>query len=644
MAPAMKKAKPSSAAREKDDDAHTKKPWITDMPLDVLFEIFKHLPALALLYLTWTSKDFRALLLSRSRTRRIWQDALAEVKYLPSTPQYMSEPAYTHLAFISTCHICHRTSCHSILWHFRVRMCEECIPSKFFHGKLESLFSGRLSQLAKEHGHSHEFYYLPDVAHLQEQFNALPQKDGEIFDDFLHQRLQLTSNIYEHAMQCSRWMQQVEKAREENRRKLISTREAAIIERLTKAGWGEELGHITPFNSRKFLLLPEVNKPEELDNMEWENILPALVKCMECYKRCRIENLQRPAFRTRFDSLNTSIEDASRATTTKLDFYPRPVDICHLPEVRRLLDVEYDTKINYKYLKKELKSIAPGLVGKWYKDVLQNFEDHLRSDIKVDNDVKVLELAAMRFTCRMCSITLEYPMVLVHKCLYGRSGCHNIVDTMHKEERKDDLQGVYSTSARAFYGTYPWSCQPIKPVMWGDRIKNLFKACDQDPGRATAVDMDRRDARVTCNQCFSSRGRVVMTWRAALDHCISEHRTPNSSSIKWSLITGREERQARAIEESYMEPRIRKYEQQQNWACLICSRVGTKRDMITHVVRHNILANDAEEGKHYHRKIDSPPIRVESVMVFFKGITKYDLDSRDVDWLVQGRADYYDSD
>ncbi|EGO05344.1 hypothetical protein SERLA73DRAFT_157904 [Serpula lacrymans var. lacrymans S7.3] len=313
MAPAKKKSKRSPATLKKGNGVRMKKSWILDMSR-LKYSNTCHRPPLALLYLTRISKGFRALLLSRSKTCRIWQEVLASVEgRLPSTPQYLSEPAISN------------------------------------GKKLEDLFSGPLSQLAKEHGEKllpqaklrlcsensfQRHYYLPDIAHLQEQFNVLPQKDGEIFNYFLHQRLQLTSNIYEHAQQCLNWVQRVEDAREKERVKLVSNRKADIISRLTKAGWGDELKHVVILMASRFSLLPEVNKTEELD------------------------------------------------------------------------DGKYDARVAYEYLEGDFKSILPGLVEKWYEDVLKKFEDHIRSEIEVDND---------------------YPTVLSHKCLYGH------VDTTPKE-------------------------------------------------------------------------------------------------------------------------------------------------------------------------------------------------------------------
>ncbi|TFK81995.1 hypothetical protein K466DRAFT_557211 [Polyporus arcularius HHB13444] len=74
------------------------------MPLDVLFEIFRSLHPRDLLSLARTSKDFRALLMSRS-SASYWATSRKQIQGLPEIPEDISEPAFSNLIFCNHCHV-----------------------------------------------------------------------------------------------------------------------------------------------------------------------------------------------------------------------------------------------------------------------------------------------------------------------------------------------------------------------------------------------------------------------------------------------------------------------------------------------------------------------------------------------------------
>ncbi|KAL1727605.1 hypothetical protein EV714DRAFT_286333 [Schizophyllum commune] len=122
---------------------------LTDMPFDILLEIFSHLDPASLLSITRTTKVLRALLLDKS-TIQIWRDSLSRVDgapgaHIPETPgsgppgspiklpDDLSEPAFTALAFGHHCQFCASPHGTQILWTARLRYCKKCIPEHFIH-------------------------------------------------------------------------------------------------------------------------------------------------------------------------------------------------------------------------------------------------------------------------------------------------------------------------------------------------------------------------------------------------------------------------------------------------------------------------------------------------------------------------------
>lgn len=73
--------------------------------LKVHRQIFSHLFPKDLLHLARTSKDLRAMLMSRS-TVSVWKAARSNVlPIMPDCYPNMSEPEYTHFAFAEFCHV-----------------------------------------------------------------------------------------------------------------------------------------------------------------------------------------------------------------------------------------------------------------------------------------------------------------------------------------------------------------------------------------------------------------------------------------------------------------------------------------------------------------------------------------------------------
>jgi hypothetical protein len=98
---------------------------IAEMPLDVLYEVgssshpfcmnaagfifivqvFSFLTPRDLIRMSWTNKEFRQILTSRS-TRNIWKAALESVDGLPPCPPHMNEIEYSTLLFHVACYVC----------------------------------------------------------------------------------------------------------------------------------------------------------------------------------------------------------------------------------------------------------------------------------------------------------------------------------------------------------------------------------------------------------------------------------------------------------------------------------------------------------------------------------------------------------
>jgi hypothetical protein len=67
-------------------------------------QIFSFLTPRDLVRMSWTNKEFRRVLTSRS-TRNIWKGALESVDGLPPCPSHMNEIEYSTVLFHVACHV-----------------------------------------------------------------------------------------------------------------------------------------------------------------------------------------------------------------------------------------------------------------------------------------------------------------------------------------------------------------------------------------------------------------------------------------------------------------------------------------------------------------------------------------------------------
>ncbi|KIY67076.1 hypothetical protein CYLTODRAFT_324193, partial [Cylindrobasidium torrendii FP15055 ss-10] len=96
------------------------------LPLDIVFEIFCQLDPLALLYLSWTSKDLRAFLMN-PRHNLVWVAARGNVDGLPPIPSIRNLcPAYAQMMFDTTCSECGSRNGKHVEWVTKLKMCRSC--------------------------------------------------------------------------------------------------------------------------------------------------------------------------------------------------------------------------------------------------------------------------------------------------------------------------------------------------------------------------------------------------------------------------------------------------------------------------------------------------------------------------------------
>ncbi|EED84917.1 predicted protein [Postia placenta Mad-698-R] len=144
---------------------------LTDLPLDILLQIFSFLDPGDLLILARTNKPFRSTLMHRE-SRSIWTAAIAETPYLPPCPEWLTEPQYADLAFGEQCYLCGTKVFKPrrwTYWEYNVRYCGYCSAQMKHLGRLSrNVYYGHLLPVNLElKGDGHYIYHKPDLERIK---------------------------------------------------------------------------------------------------------------------------------------------------------------------------------------------------------------------------------------------------------------------------------------------------------------------------------------------------------------------------------------------------------------------------------------------------------------------------------------------
>ncbi|KDQ06976.1 hypothetical protein BOTBODRAFT_39212 [Botryobasidium botryosum FD-172 SS1] len=509
---------------------------VTDMPMEILFEIMSHLYPLDLLNLSYTTKAFRNILFRRSAAT-IWRASLAQVPGLPECPDDLNEPQYANLAFGNSCHECGRRPVRNVEWALRVRICAGCRDKQLVlwpNISSTPVSCLRLSTTDLKQGRYRyrPGYYIPEV----EEIEALISNcQGQAWTDFVKEREAFVKRVHEHAEACRLWMDSVVVERGKELESLREKRLTAIKKRLIQLGWEEELSHCT----RSLSFHELVKQPKELTDYTWEKIRPTIVAWLEDFKAERLERERRQAREARKEVLHrvyTAFLVTLGPTTLP---WPNTLRVAAFDSFQAVIN--QDTKDVSDNIFDEVMEGLPQCVEAWR----ESLREALVSKLPKNDDGEPLDLSLAvsmfsRHEYNAVQIPLYYPNLLHHVSISGKP--------------------LRRRSASLFYDNFDGSadyrnqsCQPLQIVYdaHGVRIlRHLLQECGLDADTTTPEDMDAHDARFLCLTCFrAEKGGPAMTWRQAIMHGRGWAHDVDSCT-KWRVLTAAETAHVLSLEDA----------------------------------------------------------------------------------------------
>ncbi|KAJ7150392.1 hypothetical protein C8R46DRAFT_1124874 [Mycena filopes] len=638
---------------------------LPSLPLDILFEVFGHLPPLDLLHLARTTQALRNILMHKSSIS-IWKSSLRQIPGLPERPQEMSEPAWANLIYSQHCHHCLSRRAQKVDWRLRTRICGECVKTaNILRGERQLDSNNKLDKIILQCV-PFSFYHIPGhkgkccLKEDERRFRVELQTAEGDRTAFVKSKKEALAAREAHASQCEDWLDSLTQERWGELAGIRSKRTTDIFEKLEDLGFIEELeyleglegGYLPPQRTiRPLSDHPDakVNKP--LTERAWKNAEPRLVEYMHqvrahCLARDRL-NIIRERERV---AVSGWVQFRLRYPVEKL--VPSGVDVLSWEKVQNIIQLPSDVPTKTKDDPASTAQdgtptlISPAsftrifasmqsYIEKWGNDKMRTLTKQSPLRPRFTNGLyssfperaKSLELAACVFSCEdpdFVHCRFEHYQEGAYPVMWFPEFIHHPCNTMKLESNIQDDDVPPNPLFRALsdftcYHRKEWSPESIFFNEKASKaVKRLLLACGLDHNVTTTQEMDELDPRFICLKCSygakcdGQRPRKVMSWRHAVQHCMLVHW--GDASVTWERISERCALEARALA-------LARSIATNHWRCARCrdskeERQGHCREQLVreHLdMSHNI--SEPVKGRDYYRSVDAPPPAIAVVQM-----------------------------
>ncbi|KAJ8087898.1 hypothetical protein PM082_013449 [Marasmius tenuissimus] len=579
---------------------------MTEMPLDVVFEIFALLEAPDLMRLSRLNQSLYNLLMSKS-IRQLWTRVLSRDPDFPwaEFPRLgMTEPNFVNLAFSEHCHHCLREGDFPVFWIFKTRLCPTClgprftnVPPPLVYTSYPLLLSERYSYATNGRPSSCSVYELQDIAEVQSNA-GFPSNE-------YHARKQEHVNTENH--HANIWRSYKERSAQRQEADYEHARKARsnqIARRLCELGYADEVAHLTHANpeaiaDRRAIKSLGVVLPEKV----WKSILPSLIPLLEETRESLKRKRRKEALKRRPHLIASIVQEHNGKFPNRIS--PSPADICWTPKVKAMIEHEDPNAYSTPELFADLADELPVLCEEWRTS--KRYE--LLSLLPPGSNLSRLSLAKTFFKCSDCTTEpVSYPRIFFHECLRSlRFGYRN---------RGSDVARLLKTLEAE-----PWNVD-------GDRVRYyqeaeqvataIIRTCGLHPDVATPEDVDQLAPWLECPLCRSERGRAVFPWRKAILHGLF-HLRQERKLVNWRCLQPHDIRRAKNIEARSWESCTSNRE---DWVCKRCLQGtdgGTGRMswsalfphlQFSHQIPREAIREWEDYDLHADASMDQPPFHV----------------------------------
>ncbi|KAK7063921.1 F-box domain-containing protein [Favolaschia claudopus] len=691
LQPAKKKLKRESSVRDKTKDMNASKvpkyaktkaklSLLPSLPLDVLFEIFGHLPPVDILHLARTTKGFRSILLHKSASST-WKTSLRRVPGLPECPEDMSQPAWVNLVYSAHCHNCFENKVLKVDWLLRLRLCEVCLKSYghvLLQGDQHLDSEKKIDQIVLKCIPFSTVYRVPcykgRYCSAVEEENFLKDlKAAEDRSAFVKTRQEALVARKIHGTSCQMWSDSLTQERWDELADIREKRRADITEKLETLGFIEELEYLEGLPGdwlvrpplQQFKDHPDVKSSKPLTPRNWKNIESRLIEYMHKVKAHRLAAERLAVVRAREKiAISAWVQFRMRYAPEKL--LPSGIEMLSWHKVKAILELpssvpssnkdrdaiatpsvdaiaENDTKTLL-----EPSSIYPSTFTRIFESMragLAEWEEEKITELGREAPIgrplwfrepssseylKNLQLAVCVFSCEdTLNIHQLYPHHNnTYPAMWYPEFLHHPCNTVTKKDPfGDDVpENKLFLAPKEIGWRYrrKWSCETIFFDSKASRaVERVLEACGLNPDSTTTQKMDEMDPRFICLKCSygakcdGQRNRKVMSWRAAVQHCMKVHW--GDAAVTWERVMDSCAVEARTLSAS-------RALGSSLWRCGHCRDSRLERDGKSSeqlVQEHLDDVHNVEEpvkGKHYFLAVDFPPPAIPVVQIVPKEV------------------------
>lgn len=477
---------------------------ITQVPLDVLFEILGCLQPIDLLTLSWASKTLNDIIMGKTG-RYLWEEAFERLDSSnnppPPYPKDLNLAQYTRFIFGTKCMICETAPAAYDSWEMRIRVCQGCLcnSGSFLPYRCTFPISSNWV-LTRIFGANYEiFVKKSEYEYVEARVNALTSlgRDEELLS--LKEEWNQTYATKADVGATYRIWKAIRKSQhKDDLKRTRAEREASILRRLEMLGWEES--DIRKMNNGKISSLPGFSKSKPLTDREWGGLQEKLLLYLQQLKLAYTEVRRREVLLQYLSTIRERINKLRPSTSGAP--LPEAEDLALLDPFRSRIFGECDRTAEVVGGDEEL---AESIAG--WNESRRRFLLSLIPNYILESQCEPLELASVFFSFDGPTPSLAYP--------HTRAYDHRVIGGQIPNKEPQDLHLL----EKSFTRPWNWDCHLFFFNHRHHQIsKNIIKAAGGDPLKTTSSAMDHLSLALTfqCLQC--SDFTVVGQWRGAVEH------------------------------------------------------------------------------------------------------------------------------
>ncbi|KXN91510.1 hypothetical protein AN958_00772 [Leucoagaricus sp. SymC.cos] len=526
---------------------------MTEMPMDVLFEILSSLEPIDLLHLSWASKALHSIVMGKS-ARYLWERAFealcASPHPPPQCPSDITLAQYTKLLFDKRCMECNSPHGSHVIWPHRLRVCANCLEGSRFTVLTSPYRYWMVIPMIRTfvHGRYQTFVLASEFDEIKAKMDTMNPNGAEL-REFTKQRGEWVTTRRQDEWKFSQWQREQKRDRKNELEDIRIKRRAVIVDKLCELGWRDEIERLT---GHQLWTLPGMRIAKPLTDKAWETLCPELIDHLEAVKALRFERERQDRITRRCELLAQKIA-AWVPKQSQLDALPQILDFAISEPFKSFILSESDEEPVFITDDTEFLSATNTFLEEWngsrdqflislFPASNKGSRANAKGKDKAVDGSYVLNLATTFFQCPACVEPISYPRALAHECL--RSSC------TQSNRRDDDPEDLAVLSAGISY-CRPWLCD-AKDLIFdqeaSDVAKMIVLECGGNPAETTAQQMDEMNPRLECLRCTEpKKGRSVMKWRMAVSVIFHPRPRPETDNFRIDCPRAREAREQDAI-------------------------------------------------------------------------------------------------